>query len=138
MFPTSQFCQESDRGDTSLVTFPYRGAHRQWREGCCAAPSRWPLLISSLAAKNHRLIAAVDKEPEMKDETPQRGLLLPVPAPFQLDGEAEGWSSSVDFQRCFHVGANCWCCGPTDTSAVLSCREKVHTGPGEPPVHRER
>lgn len=81
---------------------------------------------------------AVDKEPEMKDKTPQRGLLLPVPAPLRLDDEAEGWSMSVDFQRCFHVGANGWFCEPTDTSVVLSCREKMHSGPGEPLVHREQ
>lgn len=74
----------------------------------------------------------------MKEETPQRAPLLRAPAPFQLDGEAEEWPPSVAFQRCFHVGASCWCCGPTTTSGVLSRREKAPWGPGEPLGHREQ
>lgn len=68
----------------SLVTFPLSGCPSGGGgRGCCAAQSQWPLLISSLAAKNHRLIVAVDEETEMKEEPP-------VVAPVQHDEARAG------------------------------------------------
>lgn len=44
------------------MTFPYLRAHRAVQGGCCAARSPRPSLISSSAAKTHRLIVAADQE----------------------------------------------------------------------------
>lgn len=96
----------------SLLTFPYLRAHRAVEGGCGAARPRWPSLISSSAAKTHRLIAAWTRKQE---EGPLRGSGRPA------RWRGRGWA-----QRGLRGRCPCGCRGAPGRS---SRAEGTHVGP---------